>query len=329
MRRLMAGNWPVHNRPRSYPAHPGRREHTFFACQTLRTCGTLSAMRRQRAGLRVARRHMATIGITNQKGGCGKTSTAINLAAGLADSGKTVLVVDLDPQAPVAPGLGVTPAEDLIRMADAVKYGRLSELVTPTTTPGLFVAPGDNSLDPAAIANQPLRDTLLQRALTPLRPRFDFILLDTPPNLDIVTLNAFMAADWLILTSEVDRESFISLNRTLEVAFEYAQFRPEIDPQYFYRVLVTIYDARELTINEWFSKNFAPLAEQSFRTRIHRATAIKKARAYGLSIFDYAQRSRLALASAGRAVADFESLTREVLAHEAQRRNSGHAAYAA
>jgi len=272
---------------------------------------------------------MAIIGITNQKGGCGKTATAINLAAGLARSGATVLVVDLDPQAPIAPGLGVAPADDLIRMADAIKYGRLTELVIPTSTPGLFVAPGDNSLDPAAISNQPLRDTLLQRALTPLRPRFDFILLDTPPNLDIVTLNAFMAADWLILTSDVDRESFISLNRTLEVAFEYAQFRPEVDPQHFYRVLVTIYDPRDLTINEWFGKNFASLAEQSFRTRIHRATAIKKARAFGQSIFDYSQRSRLALASAGRAVADFESLTREVLAHETQRRNSADAAYAA
>lgn len=272
---------------------------------------------------------MATIAITNQKGGCGKTATAINLAAGLARSGATVLVVDLDPQAPVAPGLGVTPSEDLIRMADAIKLGRLSELVVATPTPGLFVAPGDNSLDPAAITNQPLRDMLLQRALTPLCSRFDFILLDTPPNLDIVTLNAFMAADWLILTCDVDRESFISLDRTLEVAFEYAQFRPEVDPQYFYRILITIYDPRDLTINEWFGKNLVSVAEQCFRTRIHRATALKKSRAFGQSVFDYATRSRLARSSAERVMADFESLTREVLAHETERRASRHAVHAA
>lgn len=272
---------------------------------------------------------MAIIAITNQKGGCGKTATAINLAAGLARTGATVLVVDLDPQAPVAPGLGITSPDELIRIADAVKLGRLSELVTPTATPGLYVAPGDNSLDPAAIANQPLRDMLLQRALAPLDARFDFILLDTPPNLDIVTLNAFMAADWLILTCDVDRESFISLNRTLEVAFEYGQFRPEVDPQFFYRVLVTIYDPRDLTINDWFSKSLSTLAEQCFRTRIHRATALKKARAFGQSIFDYATRSRLARSSAERVIADFECLTQEVLDHETERRASRHAAHAA
>src|SRR5437870_3394518 len=121
---------------------------------------------------------MSTICITSQKGGCGKTVTATNLAAGLARAGASVLLVDLDPQAPIAPSLGLEIPPDMPPLAEAVRRGRLDALVQPTRTPGLFVAPGDVSLDHQALANEPLRDTVLQRALRPLAPGFDFILLD-------------------------------------------------------------------------------------------------------------------------------------------------------
>ncbi len=266
---------------------------------------------------------MATICITNQKGGCGKTITAVNLAAGLARKGQRVLLVDLDPQAPIAPSLSMEVSADLPPMAEAIKNRELETLICESPIKNLFVAPGDVSLDHAAIANEPLRDTLLQRALQPVAGDFDFVLLDTPPNLDLVTLNAIMAADWLILPCDVDRESLQSLKRTLEVMTEYVQFRPEVDPEKFYRVLITIYDPRDHVMNDWLVTQVGPLGPTMFRSRIHRTTALKKARANGISIFDYAGRSRMSKLAARRAITDFETLTEEVIEHEHTRSHRG------
>jgi chromosome partitioning protein len=258
------------------------------------------------------------ITITNQKGGCGKTVTASNLACGLARKGNKVLLMDLDPQAPLATGLGVEPPDDLLPIAEAIRKRRVGELVQPTPTANLFVAPGDVSLDHQALANEPLRDTVIQRALAPLKGKFDYILLDTPPHLDLVTLNAIMAADWLILPCDADKESLQSLKRTIAVAFTYIEHRPEIDPATFYKVLVTIFDDRDKTMNGWFSDELAKLSNPPFKTKIHRATAFKKARAYGLSIFDYTERYA-GQAGGKRGVADFEQLTDEVIAYGSQR----------
>lgn len=266
---------------------------------------------------------MATICITNQKGGCGKTITAVNLAAGLARKGQRVLLVDLDPQAPIAPSLSLEVPADLPPIAEAIKNRQLDALVCASPVENLFVTPGDVSLDHAALANEPLRDTLLQRALQGVAGDFDFVLLDTPPNLDLVTLNAIMAADWLILPCDVDRESLQSLKRTLEVMTEYVQYRPEVDPEKFYRVLVTIYDPRDQVMNDWLGTQVGPLGATMFRSRIHRTTALKKARANGVTIFEYANRSRLGKFAARRAITDFETLTDEVIEHEHTRSNRG------
>ena len=265
---------------------------------------------------------MPTITITNQKGGCGKTVTATNLAAGLARQGSRVLLVDLDPQAPIASGLGVQTPEDMLPIAEAIKRKRLSEIVLETPTANLSIVPGDVSLDHQALANEPLRDTLLTRALAPLQGQFDYVLLDTPPHLDLVTLNAIMASDWLVLPCDADKEALLSLKRTLEVAFEYIQHRPEVIPETFYKVLITIYDDRDKTMNGWFEEQLRRLGNPPFATKIHRATAFKKARAYGMSIFDYTEKHS-GYAGGRRGVADFENLTQEVISYEAERGNPG------
>jgi chromosome partitioning protein len=267
-------------------------------------------------------RAMPTITITNQKGGCGKTVTATNLAAGLARQGSRVLLVDLDPQAPIASGLGVQAPKDMLPIAEAIKKKRLSEIVLETPTANLSIVPGDVSLDHQALANEPLRDTILTRALAPLQGQFDYVLLDTPPHLDLVTLNAIMASDWLILPCDADKEALLSLKRTLEVAFEYIQHRPEVIPGTFYKVLITIYDDRDKTMNGWFEEQLRRLGNPPFTTKIHRATAFKKARAYGMSIFDYTEKHS-GYAGGRRGMADFENLTQEVISYETERGNPG------
>ena len=179
-------------------------------------------------------------------------------------------------------------------------------------TANLFVLPGDATLDHEAMVRAPLPDTVLQRALQPLRGRFEFVVLDTPPLLDFVTFNAIMAADWLIVPCDADKESLQSLRRTIEVAFTYVEHRPEINPARFYRVLRTIVDERETVINSWLEAELRGLGAPVFITAIHRATAFKKARGYGLSIFDYSERHR-GSGGAERGAADFEQLTEEVI----------------
>ncbi len=264
---------------------------------------------------------MAIITITNQKGGCGKTVTATNLAMGLVRAGAKVLVADLDPQAPLAVAFRVKPSDELLPIADAMKLRRVGEIVCETPTAGLSLVPGDMSLDPQSLAQELMRDTILERALAPLKRKFDYILIDTPPNLDLVTLNAIMASDWLILPCDADREALTSLRRTLEVTLRCLEYRPDVDPETFYKVLVTIYDDRDKTVNVWFEEQLSRLQNPPFETKIHRATAFKKARAHGLTIFDYDERHPKAGGSRG--VLDFEQLTEEVISYEARRNQHG------
>jgi chromosome partitioning protein len=257
--------------------------------------------------------------ITNQKGGVGKTVTATNLAVGLSRKGKTVLALDLDPQAPLATAFGARVPDNLMPIADAIKQHKLPDIICPTRTASLWLVPGDMSLDPQALANEMLRDTVLERALKGLCERYDYVLLDTPPNLDLVTLNAIMASDWLILPCDADRETLESLKRTLEVTYRCLQYRPDIDPEWFIKVLLTIQDDRDRTVNAWLREQLRRLGNPPFQTIIRRATAYKKARAHGLSIFEYdEQHPNL---GGHKGVEDFQQLTEEVIAYEATRRN--------
>jgi chromosome partitioning protein len=265
---------------------------------------------------------MPTVCITNQKGGCGKTMTAINLGAGLARQDQRVLLVDLDPQGPVAAGLGAALPADLLPIAPAIQDRVLDRIVVPTPTPGLWVIPSDASLDAQALYKKP--PTTLRRAVRALAQPFDFVLLDTPPNLDLVTLNAMMAADWLILPCDVDKESVLSLRRTLEVVFEYVEDRDDVVLEDFYRVLVTMVDPRSRVMNRWFDTQLAPLAPVLFTTRIHRADAFKKARTQGQSIFDYVHTRRARSKESHRAAAEYTCLTEEVIAHATRRAHHPH-----
>jgi chromosome partitioning protein len=255
-----------------------------------------------------------TIAITQQKGGVAKTTTAIHLAAGLARAGHRTLIIDLDPQGPIAPGLGVAPPADLIPLADAVAARVLAEVILPAPTANLFVAPGDPGLDPAAFARLPHRATALRLALSDLRADYDAVVIDTPPSLDLVTLNAVMAADRAILPCDADAESVKSLERTFRAVRTYLQHRPEVDPAGFCRVVVTQVDPRRRVLNDWLDAQLAPLGDAVFLTRVHKSEAFPKARANGETVFDYAARHPAGTAT--RAAGELTGLTEEVMAHE-------------
>jgi chromosome partitioning protein len=255
-----------------------------------------------------------TIAVTQQKGGVGKTATAVHLAAGLARAGHRTLIIDLDPQAPVAPHLGASPPDDLTPLAAAISESRLRDVIMPTPVAGLSVAPGDHGLDPGAFARLPMRETLLKRALAALPDPFEFVVLDTPPSLDLVTLNAVMAADLAVLPCDADAESVKSLGRTLRVIHTYLGFRPGVDPARFARVLVTLADPRRRVLNGWAAAQLAPLAGVTFATTVHRSEAFPKARANGETVFEYA--ARHPAGTAARSVKELEQLVGEVAGHE-------------
>ena len=256
---------------------------------------------------------MQTICITNQKGGCGKTMTALNLSAGLARKGYQVLVVDLDPQGPIGHGLGASLSDELLPIAHAIREQEMDKIIVPSSTENLYVVPADESANPESLYKKP--QTTLKRSLRAIKQPFDFVILDTPPNLDLFTINAIVAADWLILPCETDRECLLSLNRTLEVVHEYALDREDLDITQFYKILVTIYDMRSKVMNTWFDNQVAQLKDCTFETKVHKTEAFKKARAQGLTIFEYADRGVFSAKETRRAMTDIESLSEEVINH--------------
>lgn len=257
----------------------------------------------------------SVIVIGNEKGGSGKTATAKNLAVGLARKGFRVLLLGCDSRGPLASDLSVEVPDDLLPLADALKERRLQDAFVETPIPGLLLIPGDLSLDEQALAGEPMRDTILKRALEALKVPLDFIVIDTPPGINLVTMNAIMAADHLVIPCDADRESLEAACRTIEAALEYLQFRPEVNPDGFYRLLITMHDHRDRVINHWFAQQIRQLSLPVFRTKIHRSTSIKKARANGLSIFDYAKKQKRNGSAPGRGASDYASFTRELLSY--------------
>jgi len=259
------------------------------------------------------------VAFANQKGGVGKTTTAINLGAALARAGKRVLVFDFDPQANSSAGLGARAEEGQRTSYDVVMgVAAAAEVVVETTTPGLWIVPATPGLAGAEVELVPMmaREFRLRRALEGVRDGYDFVLIDCPPSLGLLTVNALSAADEVIVPVQCEYlalEGLSQLTSTLELV------RRNLNPSLKLRgLLLTMFDART-NLSQQVADEVRAHFPQTFKTIIPRSVRLSEAPSHGLSIFEYDGSSRAAKAYGELAA---EIVNTESPADQAGRRGS-------
>jgi chromosome partitioning protein len=239
------------------------------------------------------------LAVINQKGGVGKTTTAVNLAVGLAQGGEPTLLVDADPQANATSGLGLDPRTaprnlfQWIQDRLAHSSGDFDDPpVLETTRHNLHLIPA--SIDLAGVdvmlASRIARETILKSLLSPLQERYRWIVIDTPPSLGILTINALTAADGLIVPVQCEYyalEGLSQLLQTIDLVRQHLNPRVEI-----WKVLLTMHDSRtrlaeqvEQEVRKFFGAKVA-------RSVIPRNIRVSESPSFGQSVLEYDPRSR-------------------------------------
>jgi len=230
------------------------------------------------------------IAVANQKGGVGKTTTAVNLAACLASVGKNILLFDLDPQANATSGVGVEKIEGTSAYQVLLGEGSLLEKIKPTVFDRLFVIPSEVDLCAADLELARLENHLHRLALVlqPVRDsgRYDVIFIDCPPSLGILSLNAFAASDGILIPLQCEYyalEGISMMNRILD-QLRAAGVNPKLE---IFGVVMTMFDGRTKLSNEVVTEVRRLLGAKVFETEIPRTTRLAEAPSHGKPIIHY------------------------------------------
>jgi chromosome partitioning protein len=228
------------------------------------------------------------ISISNQKGGVGKTTTAINLGSSLALLGKRALLMDLDPQANATTGLGIEPSS----LSRHIYHVMLEEVdidsvIVSTKLPGLFLAPSNTDLVgvDVELMDAPMRERLVSRILSGMRETFDYILIDCPPSLGLLTLNALTASHSLLVPVQCE---YYALEGIKSILNTYNLVKNRLNPSLSIEgFLMTMFDSRTKLSHEVTSNMRSHFNSQVFTTVIPRNTRLCEAPSFGLPICLY------------------------------------------
>ena len=255
---------------------------------------------------------MRIISITNQKGGCGKTTTAINLAASLASNNRRVLLIDLDPQSHATLGLNVKAPLSIYNVLSKLtnKKAKLQEIIQKVSD-NFDIAPSSIVLSTLEqeLSGEIGRESRMKETLNNFSGDYDYCLIDCPPNLGILTVNAICASSEIIIPVEASRFSLEGLSQLVDIV---NLIKDRLNHQVDYKVLVTNFDSRLRHSFKVLEKIRGDYKGKLFSTIIHVNVKLKEAQTEGTFVLNYDKYCRGAK--------DYHSLSREIIIHESGNR---------
>ncbi|MFA5062472.1 MAG: AAA family ATPase [Candidatus Omnitrophota bacterium] len=258
---------------------------------------------------------MRIIAITNQKGGCGKTTTSVNLAASLAANGRKVLLVDIDPQAHATLGLNIKSYFSIYNVLSKITHQKAKlEDIIQNVSPDFDIAPSSIILSTLEqeLAGEIGRESRLWDTLNNFKVNYDYILIDCPPNLGILTINAIRAADEVIIPVEASRFSLEGMDQLLSIV---NLVRDRLNHIVDTKILVTNFDSRLAHSFKMLEKIKSDFRDRLLSNIIHVNVKLKEAQNQGTHIFNFDKYSRGAK--------DYYSLSREIITQETSPENTG------
>ena len=244
-------------------------------------------------------RKTRVIATINQKGGVGKSTPVINLAACLGEANKKVLIVDFDPQGNASSGFGIEKDGLENDIYDVILNNvPISEVIQKTCEPKVFVAPATIQLAGAEIelVNTMARESVLKEALETVKDEFDFIIIDCPPSLGLLTINALIAADSLIIPIQCEYYALEGVTKLLEsMNMVKKRMNPDLE---IFGVVMTMFDSRTTLSKQVVDEVQAFFGKKMFKTIIPRNVKIAEAPSHGMPVSMYARISKGASAYA-------------------------------